>query len=110
MSFGLDRHLTPEKRWNNFYFDELFYESEQGMDCCSDIPAEIHNLKNIKELFLLQYFIYHVDIFGADKRENETLPRKFKMNEVLEMAQMQSNSKFWKFHKINHSMDADEFY
>lgn len=88
----------------------MFYDAEQGMGCCSETVAQIHNLKNVKEIYLLEYLIYHVDVFGLEKNVDEKLPRKFSMKEVLEMANIQSNSKQWTKHNIFHQMDKDEYY
>lgn len=88
----------------------MFYEVEEGLNCCSTTPVEIHNVKNIAEIYLLEYLIYKVDVFGVDKKIEESLPRKFTMKEILEMANTQSNSQQWTKHQIFHQMDEDEFY
>lgn len=110
MSYGVKWHFTPEKDLGHWYFDQMFYDVEQGMNCCSDTPVEIHDLKNVKEIYVLEYLIYHVDVFGIDKHFGEKLPKKFSMSEVMEMANIQSNSKQWTKHKIVRNLDEDEFY
>ena len=108
--FSVHWHFLPEKNPNNWYFDQMFYDVEQGLDCCSALPVEIHDVKNIKEIYLLEYLIYKVDVFGINLYKNETLPEKFTMTEILQMANIQSNSNQWEQHDIYHQMDSDEFF
>lgn len=110
LSYGLHHHLTPQKEMGHWYWQQMFYEVEQGMNCCSETVAQLHDLKNIKEIYLLEYLVNNVDVFGVEKNVDEKLPRKFTMKEVLKMANLQSRSREWKIHNVMHQMDSDEFY
>lgn len=110
LSYGVEHHFKAEKDLSHWYFDQMFYDVEQGLNCCSETVIEIHDLKNIKEIYLIEYLVYHVDVFGMDKSKNEKLPRRLSIDELLAMANIQSNSKQWIKHDVVHRMDRDEFY
>jgi hypothetical protein len=103
------KHFEDKINPKDWYFDQQFYEVEQGRNCCSDYPVQFHNLKNISEIFLIEYLIYNVNVFGLNSNQNEVLPRKFTMKEILEMANLQSNSSYWTRKEVKHQMDDDEF-
>jgi hypothetical protein len=110
MSYGVDWHFLPKKDMSHWYWDQMFYDVEQGMNCCSQTVAQVHNLKDVKEIYMMEYLMYHVDVFGLVKNVDEKLPRKFSIQEVLKMANIQSNSSQWTKHDVVHQMDHDEFY
>lgn len=114
LGFGVDLHFTKVPSRLEWYFNEMFYDVPQGLGCCSDVPVQFHWVKNIKEIVLLEYLIYHFRVFGLDKNQNDFLPRKFTLDEILAASNVQSNSSEWtkfvKKHTFFHNMDKDEFY
>lgn len=89
----------------------MFYDiAPQGLSCCSDLPIELHWLKDSKELYLVEYLTYKAGVFGLDKNPSDVLPRKVTFNEILAMGNAQSNSSRWTPHDLVHHIDKDEYF
>lgn len=88
-----------------------FYDIRIGtLSCCSDMVASIHEVKNIREMYVLEYLIYHVHPYGIAKNLSETLPKKLSLKEILDAADVGSESKHYVKHKVFHDMEASEIF
>lgn len=95
---------------DDWYFQNMYYDAQQGLNCCSDLPIEFHWLKNVKSIYLLEFFFYHFSVFGLNKNSQDTLPPKLLFEKVLEIGQIQSNQTGWKKFDFSHNIADDEHY
>lgn len=63
-----------------------------------------------KEMYFLEYAIYHVHPFGMQKNLSESLPRKLSLQETMKASDIKSFSPNFIEHKIIHNLDDDEKY
>lgn len=72
-----------KKRPDYWYFDRLYYEVAQGSSsCCSDVAITFHYTKP-RDMYLLEYLIYHHHPYGLEKNLTEALPRKLSLSEII---------------------------
>lgn len=114
---GQDRFLTNGVRMyfpavitpDLWFIEKSFYGVRLGsLSCCSDTVVGIHYVKNIHEMYQLEYLIYQVHPYGVHKNSTETLPRKLTMQEILQAAEVGSESRLYEKHKVFHEMESSE--
>lgn len=96
------------KKW--WYPDKVYYKVTQGnLNCCSDTSVSFH-YQSPKKMHRLEYYVYNVDIFGLDANANETLPRKFTLNEIIAASDARDASMNYPEHKDYHDIEESEKY
>ncbi|KAJ3646186.1 hypothetical protein Zmor_023784 [Zophobas morio] len=62
--FVPEHHLIPGHVKKNFwYWQYIYYESKEGMDCCSDNAVSFHYVTP-NQMYVLEYLIYHLRPYG----------------------------------------------
>lgn len=77
-----EHHLIPAKADKNFwYWNYLYYKTDDGLDCCSDLAISFHYVAP-NSFYVLDYLIYHLKPYGL-LRSLEPLPAKLKVGQFL---------------------------
>ncbi|EDW46890.1 glycoprotein-N-acetylgalactosamine 3-beta-galactosyltransferase 1 [Drosophila sechellia] len=77
-----EHHLIPAKRDKNFwYWNYLYYKTDEGLDCCSDLAISFYYVAP-NSFYVLDYLIYHLKPYGL-LRSLEPLPAKLKVGQLL---------------------------
>lgn len=64
--FVPEHHLIPSPVNKDFwYWKYIYYESKQGMDCCSDNAVSFHYVTP-NQMYVLEYLIYHLRPYGIN--------------------------------------------
>ncbi|KRT84392.1 hypothetical protein AMK59_1919 [Oryctes borbonicus] len=73
--FVPEHHLIPGHSPKSFwYWKYIYYESTEGMDCCSDNAVSFHYVSP-NQMYVLEYLIYHLRPYGITyKVEMPILP------------------------------------
>uniref|UniRef100_A0A6P4EGE3 Glycoprotein-N-acetylgalactosamine 3-beta-galactosyltransferase 1-like n=1 Tax=Drosophila rhopaloa TaxID=1041015 RepID=A0A6P4EGE3_DRORH len=80
--FVPEHHLIPAKWDKNFwYWNYLFYKTDDGLDCCSDLAISFHYVAP-NMMYVLDYLIYHLKPYGM-MRSLEPLPAKLAVGQLL---------------------------
>ncbi|XP_018561221.1 glycoprotein-N-acetylgalactosamine 3-beta-galactosyltransferase 1-like [Anoplophora glabripennis] len=62
--FVPEHHLIPGHVAKSFwYWQYIYYESKEGMDCCSDNAVSFHYVSP-NQMYVLEYLIYHLRPYG----------------------------------------------
>lgn len=87
-----------------------YYHVPQGSpDCCSDTSVGFHYI-GPRELYSLEYFIYHVHPFGIDYNSTEAFPKRFTLQDVIAASDVESKSANFKKHRNYHFTEPSEVY
>lgn len=104
---GLDSHYG-EKHGDWWYTDYLWYNSSMGnLKCCSDTFAAMHYV-GPRDLYVLEYYIYHVHPFGMDKNLTESMPRKYSIDEIIAASDKKGFGKHFTNHTPIHNIEESE--
>lgn len=107
---GVDEHMSKHVDSTYWYRRNQYYQAPQGnLDCCSKNSIEFHYV-DPPEMYALEYFIYKVHPFGVDDHSNESLPRKFALEEIIKASDQLSSSPNFKSHKTYHYLESSEIY
>ncbi|KAG5667529.1 hypothetical protein PVAND_015508 [Polypedilum vanderplanki] len=106
---GVDIHMENTMQDMNYWYWKTLWTNvtQSSLECCSDLFIGEHYVTP-KNMHLLKSLIYNVHPFGIEKNLTEELPRKLKMNEILEKSDAKSFSPYYKKYKIEHILDDDE--
>lgn len=111
LMFGVKQYFPSVYDPTNWFIEKSFYGVRHGtLSCCSDKPVGFHYIKDISEVYMLEYLTRNVHPFGIDKHSNETLPEILTLNEILKAADIGSESKYYTKHKVVHEMESSEVY
>ena len=94
---------------NVWYKSYLWYNNTVGdLRCCSDTFCSMHYVEPM-ELFVLEYFIYHVHPFGLEKNSTEKLPRKLAVSEIIAASDKKGWGSLYHDHEPVHNLDDSEY-
>lgn len=76
-----EAHLIPGKiDMTNWYWQTMWYRSDDGLDCCSDNAISFHHIR-ADQMYSFDYLIYHLKPYGI-VRYPEPLPKKINFSEI----------------------------
>ena len=102
-------HFDSKRPPNYWYFNYLYYNVTQGsMDCCSESVAGLHYITP-KEMYLIDYLIYHVNPYGIEQH-NDKIPPKLPLAEILRRSNEKSSSPNYIQHEVINDMEDSEKY
>jgi glycoprotein-N-acetylgalactosamine 3-beta-galactosyltransferase len=74
--FVPEHHLIPgQVNKNSWYWQYIYYESKEGMNCCSDNAISFHFVSP-NQMYVLEYLIYHLRVYGV-VRNPQPLSKKW---------------------------------
>lgn len=86
--FVPEHHLIPGHVSKDFwYWQYIFYPSDEGMECCSDSAVSFHYVPP-NMMYVMEYLLYHLRPFGVDSmvhfhdRQNATMAQNATAVEV----------------------------
>lgn len=104
---SIETHMKPERDPDYWYFKYLYYNVSQGsLDCCSDTIAGLHYIPP-KEMYMLDYLIYHVNPFGNALSEDKE-PPKIPLAEILRRSNEKSSSLSYIEHEVIRDIEESE--
>lgn len=106
---GINTHLEQSiGDW--WYKDYLWYNNTMGhLGCCSDTFAAMHYVSE-RQMFELDYFVYHVHPYGLDKNSTETLPKKLSMRQIIAASDTKGFGSSFTDHEPIHNFDDSEYF
>lgn len=79
--FVPEHHLIPGHVDKNFwYWKYIFYETDEGLDCCSDNAVSFHYVSP-NQMYVLDYLIYHMRPYGIVSH-SQPLPEKLLFSDI----------------------------
>lgn len=84
LPFVPEKHLFSNTNQNKWYWSMNFYNSTEGMDCCSNYTISSHYVSP-KYMYTLYYLTYHLHLFGIQRRF-PPLHRKINFESIVQAA------------------------
>ncbi|XP_037809526.1 glycoprotein-N-acetylgalactosamine 3-beta-galactosyltransferase 1-like [Lucilia sericata] len=75
-----EHHLIPGTDRKYWYWEYIFYKTDEGLDCCSDYAISFHYVTP-NQMYVYDYLIYHLRPYGLINPP-ESLPEKLKVGET----------------------------
>lgn len=103
--------VIPFRRTVPAWYTNISYynASTNGLDCCSDVPAGFHYVKNAT-MYKYDYLTYHFHPFGLEKVERMNLPRKLSLKEIIAASDAKSFAIRYVNHTDYHNMTSSEYF
>ena len=106
---SVETHFQAKRDPDFWYSKNIYYNYTQGsLDCCSDTVAGLHYITP-REMYMLDYLIYHVNPYGVDQHDDK-IPPKLALAEILRRSNEKSSSPNYKEHEVNRDMEDSEKY
>ncbi|KAG8336081.1 hypothetical protein J6590_053304 [Homalodisca vitripennis] len=66
--FSPENHLIPHLDPGFWYWSYIYYNTTDGMDCCSDLAITFHYISP-QQMYVMEYLIYHLRPYGIQHHD-----------------------------------------
>lgn len=108
---GPEAYMSPKSPdWPSWWYESMEWEDYErsGLKGVADTLACVHYAAP-KEMHLINFLVYKIYPFSF-MRENDTLPRKLSLDEIIKTSDAESKSPNYSKHLVVHNLDEDEKY
>lgn len=103
-------NFTVDPDIDYWYIRNQYYDAPQGgTDCCSNTSVAFHYI-GPDEMHDLDCSIYHTHPFGLETYNDEVLPRKLTLREIVNASDITARSPNYIPHAYRHDLDLSEFF
>uniref|UniRef100_A0A0M3I6X0 Glycoprotein-N-acetylgalactosamine 3-beta-galactosyltransferase 1 n=1 Tax=Ascaris lumbricoides TaxID=6252 RepID=A0A0M3I6X0_ASCLU len=80
------KYLTATNKTTDFWISDYSYDNIlQGPECCSKYAIAFHYMKP-EQLYLMEYLIYHLNVYGLREEVNTQLEREEAITKALSLS------------------------